>query len=267
MSIYLDRHDLPGVSPIDVAKAHVLDVELQAKYDVKFMTYWYDESAHSVFCLVDAPSAEAAQTVHREAHGFVAGQVIEVEPRAVQQFLGKIMEPPLGEAWVATAFRVILFTDMESSTGLTQRLGDAGAMAVLRVHDTMVRDALAWSGGSEVKHTGDGIMASFVSVVGAVEAAIEMQRRLTAYREQNPDVPLRIRVGLGAGEPVTEHDDLFGAAVQLARRVCDYADPGGICVANVIRDLCIGKGFRFESRGEVALKGFEDLVPVHDLRW
>ena len=79
--------------------------------------------------------------------------------------------------YVETAFRTILFTDIEGSTKLTQELGDARAMAVVRAHDQIVEAALAKHGGSEVKHTGDGVMASFVSVVGGAATAIEIQRR------------------------------------------------------------------------------------------
>lgn len=143
---------------------------------------------------------------------------------------------------------------------MTQRLGDARSMDVLRQHDTTVREALlAWN-GTEVKHTGDGIMASFVSAVDAVSAAITMQRRFT-------EAGLRVRIGLSAGEPVTEHGDLFGATVQLARRCCDFGKAGSIVVASVVRDLCIGKGFGFEGMGDVDLKGFEEPVRLYEVRW
>src|SRR5215213_8293678 len=83
---------------------------------------------------------------------------------------------PLSEPYVETAFRVILFTDLEGSTSLTQQMGDAAAMKVLRRHDAIVRSALERTGGTEVKHTGDGIMASFPSVPAAIEAAVSIQR-------------------------------------------------------------------------------------------
>jgi class 3 adenylate cyclase len=143
---------------------------------------------------------------------------------------------------------------------MTQRLGDARAMDVLRQHDTIVREAILSWNGTEVKHTGDGIMASFVSAVDAVSGAITMQRGFA-------EAGLRVRIGLSAGEPVTEQGDLFGATVQLARRCCDAGEPGSIVVAPVVRDLCIGKGFEFVSRGDVELKGFEEPVRLYEVRW
>ena len=160
----------------------------------------------------------------------------------------------------------ILFTDIESSTSLTQQLGDAQAQELLRSHNSIVRDALAASDGSEVKHTGDGIMASFPSATRALECAIAIQRAIAERAEQSP-WPLRVRIGLNAGEPVAEDADLFGTAVQLASRICDAAEPGHILASNVVRELTAGKGFLFADRGTAALRGFEDPVRVFDVNW
>ena len=274
MPLYMDMHKLDGATAEDMAVAHLKDVMIQDKYGVKYLTYWFDEAASRAFCLVDAPSKERANTVHREAHGLVGNEIIEVDQTAVEEFLGKISETAAASAHFSasqppaeTAFRTILFTDMESSTALTQRLGDARFMELLRTHDAVIRDALRNHNGRDIKHTGDGIMASFVSVSGAVECAITIQRAFTTQNEQNPDIPIRVRIGLTAGEPVMEHEDLFGAAVQLARRICDCAEPSVILVANVIREICMGKGFLFSDIGEVVPKGFEDPVRLYEVRW
>ena len=163
--------------------------------------------------------------------------------------------------------RTILFTDIVDSTTLTQLLGDEAAMALVGVHDTIVRDALSAVGGREVKHTGDGIMASFVSPAGAVRCAIQIQRELEKHAKMNPDRPLKVRVGAAAGEPVEQHDDLFGCTVQLAARLCTHAQPEQILVSNAIAELCIGKGLLFEELGEVVLKGFAHPVRAHSAAW
>jgi len=193
--------------------------------------------------------------------------------QAIKDFLGgrqKPAEPPTGLV-------TILFTDMEGSTSLTQRLGDAGAQEVLRAHNRIVRDALKAHAGSEIKHTGDGIMASFASPSRALECAIDIQR---AFAERNRTVgagfkpaptpspePIRVRIGLNAGEPVAEDQDLFGTAVQLAARVCARAEPGQILVPEGVRHLVAGKGFLFSDQGDVALRGFEDPVRLFEVRW
>jgi len=186
---------------------------------------------------------------------------------AVERFLGQIYEPQPGEPIEQTAFRAILFTDIEGSTELTQRLGDSGAMKVLRAHDELARSSLRSYAGQEVKHTGDGIMASFPSVARAIQCAIGIQRAFDAHQASGSEYPILVRIGVSAGEPVAEHNDLFGAAVQLAARACDHAAAGAILVSTAVRELAVGKGFRFEARGPYELKGFEELIPLFEVAW
>jgi len=176
MPYFMDRHELAGVTAEDVAAVHMRDLEVQDKYGVQFVNYWFDYELQHAFCLAVAPNEEAVETVHRESHGLIPRQIIKVDESAVQRFMGGIVEHPPGQPYVATAFRVILFTDMEGSTSLTQQMGDASAMAVLHLHDAIVRAALARTLGTEVKHTGDGIMASFRSGPDALQAAVLVQR-------------------------------------------------------------------------------------------
>jgi peptidyl-tRNA hydrolase len=80
MPLYMDVHSIDGgVAVADVAKAHMADLQTQAKFDVRYLRYWVDEGQGKVFCLVEAPSPDAASTVHREAHGLVADEVYEVQ--------------------------------------------------------------------------------------------------------------------------------------------------------------------------------------------
>jgi class 3 adenylate cyclase len=275
MPLYMDIHEVPGgVSAEDVAKAHAQDVKIEDKYGVHYHKYWVNEKAGKIFCLCHAPNAEAAVQVHREAHGMVADKVIEIQPELAEGFLGGVEVNEAGAALVPGAtnerdpgVRTVLFTDIVDSTTLTQSLGDEAALAMLGVHDTIVRDALSALGGREVKHTGDGIMASFVSAAGAVRCAIQIQRELDKHAQANPERPLKVRVGAAAGEPVEQHNDLFGSTVQLACRLCEHAAPEQIVVSNAIAELCVGKGLRFEELGEVALKGFGRQVRAHAVEW
>jgi class 3 adenylate cyclase len=264
--VFMDRHEFSGLTAEEAAAAHIRDLEVQGQFGVRFVTYWFDDERQTAFCLAIAPDKDAVESVHRASHGYMAYQIIEVDQPTVERFMGGIVEHPPGEPYVDTAFRTILFTDIEGSTSLTQRLGDARSMAVLRHHDEIVREALGRHGGSMVKHTGDGVMAAFSSVVGGIESAVRIQRQL-ASANATVEVPLQVRVGLSAGEPVTERDDLFGAAVQLAARLCDRADPGSILVSSAVHDLAMGKGFTFEKRRPLRLKGFEGPIQVYQVDW
>jgi class 3 adenylate cyclase len=266
MPYYMDRHDLVGLTAEDLAQAHLLDLATQGKYGVTFLTYWFDPERQTAFCLATGPNGEAVESAHQASHGLVGTQIIEVDQTAVERFMGGLLSHPPGEPYVETAFRTILFTDIESSTSLTQSLGDAAAMAMLRDHDRVVEASLGRHGGSEVKHTGDGIMSAFPSVVSAIRSAIEIQRDIAAL-ETRAGTPIRVRVGLAAGEPVTERGDLFGAAVQLAARLCQQAQPGSIFVSSGVHDLARGKGFQFGPGRRRRLKGFDEPVIAHEVIW
>jgi len=187
--------------------------------------------------------------------------------RAISQFMGEGEEAAAAaEAPAAGAFRTILFTDVEGSTALTERVGDAKAREVLRAHERIVREALQSHSGSEIKHTGDGIMASFPSATWAVESAIAMQKAFAEYNE-TAEEPISMCIGLNAGEPIAEEKDLFGTAVNMAARIAARAEGGEILASDVVRQLVAGKGFLFSDRGEVELKGFEEPVRLYEVRW
>ncbi len=275
MPLYINIHEIRGAAPEDIAKAHAADVETQQKYGVEYLKYWFNESRGKVFCLIDAPNPEAAASVHRESHGLAAEKIIEVEPEVAEGFLGGGTVSPAGAVLVPggasderdTGIRTVVFTDIVGSTMLTQRLGDEAAMVLLDVHDTIVRNALIALRGREVKHTGDGIMASFASAAAAVRCATQIQRALAQHRLAHAENAIQVRIGAAAGEPVEHQNDLFGSTVQLASRLCAHAQPEQILVSNVVAELCIGKGLPFQELGEVSFKGFEHPVRVQLVDW
>jgi class 3 adenylate cyclase len=160
-----------------------------------------------------------------------------------------------------------MFTDLKDSTRMTTLYGDAKALHLLHVHNALTRNALKTHRGREVKHTGDGIMASFASVPGAVECAIAIQKAFAVYNREHPDTPLYVRIGLSAGEPIEDHCDLFGKAVQLAARLCAHAEPGRILVDRVVLDQCPRDQLPVSDLGEVTPKGFDHPVRVYEVNW
>ena len=159
-----------------------------------------------------------------------------------------------------------MFTDIVGSTEMTARLGDAAALELVRAHDALVRRGLEAYGGREVKHTGDGIMASFDKAMNAVRAAADIQRRFAAYNAEASE-SLSVRIGIHAGEPVEDHNDLFGATVQLAARLCSEAEADDIVVSGLVRGLCKEDVERFVALGDRRLKGFAQEVQVFRFEW
>jgi class 3 adenylate cyclase len=266
--MFIDRHDVPGVSPEDVANAHLLDLDVQERHDVRYHTYWFDPSCGSVFCLAEGPDERAVAAVHEESHGLLASSIVELRPGApLNSFMGSVPEHPAGTPYTAPAMRAIVFTDVCGSVAQTHQLGDEGHMLLLKEHNDIVRSELAAQDGREVKHTGDGIMASFDSVVFAITFSVQVQRRLYE-RNKTAETPFHISIGISAGEPVTdESNDLFGAAVQLAARLCAAASEGDIVVSTAVRELCIGKSFHFDDRGELDLKGMPEPIRAYSVAW
>jgi len=263
MPLYIDVHELNDVTPEQVAEAHMRDVAVQGEHGVNYIKYWLNGSGGKVFCLCSAPNAEAAEAVHREAHGLTAEHIVEVDPDLAEGMLGGGTVTPSGAVTLDRAgaldpgMRTILFTDIVGSTELTQRLGDRAAMDIIDLHDRLVRDALGRTRGREVKHVGDGIMGVFVVADDAVRCAVEVQTALLEAAERTVE-PVRVRIGIATGEPLERNGDFFGSTVQLAARLCMQAQPGGTLVSAAVAEACADR--RFDDMGELTLKGFAEPV-------
>ena len=274
MPIYMDRHYIEGATQHAIANAHLKDLKAEAKYGVRFLTYWFDEAKCTAFCLVEAPDADSIKRTHDDAHGDVPHEIIEVDPAVVEAFLGRVKDPPPAKSSdgaelppIDSAFRVIMFTDLRDSTAMTQRLGDAGALHWLRVHNALTRNALRDHDGREVKHLGDGIMASFASNERSVGCAIAIQRSFAAYNAGHRDAPLHLRIGLDAGEPVQEDNDLFGVTVQMASRICAHAAPDQILVPEAIVGHYPGDRSVFRKVAPFTPKGADQPIDVYEVAW
>lgn len=248
-----------------------MDLALQERYPVKFLTYWFDEPRCTGNCLIVSPDKETIKKAHNEVHGNVPSEIIEVDLSIVEAFLGRVQDltpvDNFAEAPVDSAFRTIRFTDLKDSTLMTRMFGDTKALHLLHIHNALIRNALREYCGREVKHTGDGIMASFVNVEDAVECAVDVQKAFGDHNQRNANESLHIRIGLSAGEPVEEDGDFFGSTVQLAARICAYTEPDHILAAQIVRDECPPRQHNFVDLGEITPKGFDNPIHVHEIAW
>jgi class 3 adenylate cyclase len=147
----------------------------------------------------------------------------------------------------------ILFTDIVDSTGTTASVGDMAWRSVLQGHDRMARRVVDEYSGRIVRHTGDGLLAVFASVVDAVDAAKQMQQEALA-------LGIRLRAGLHVGEVERTATNVFGQAVVMASRVCDAAAAGELLVSQTVVDLLAGSKVRIERARALALKGLGEAV-------
>jgi class 3 adenylate cyclase len=161
--------------------------------------------------------------------------------------------------------RVMLFEDIVDSTPLNEALGDTSYYELLTRHDRLVHGTIRRHGGAVVKHTGDGVFASFDSALQALEACRQIAAAFPIALQQSPDHPLAIRVGLHAGEPVATDSDLFGLAVTLTQRICGRARDGHVMVSESVRALADGTEYRFRAAGRYSLKGLRQRHQLYEL--
>jgi class 3 adenylate cyclase len=162
----------------------------------------------------------------------------------------------------------ILFTDIEGSTALAQRLGDKAYHALLAQHNHILREQVDRHGGHEVKSTGDGFMVAFASAARALSCAVAIQKAFAAYNQEHPESPITVRIGLNTGESIEEAGDYFGTAVTLAARIADRAQGGQILVSEVVRTVGGSlAGVQFRDAGRKQLKGIKGRQRVYEVLW
>ena len=169
----------------------------------------------------------------------------------------------------------ILFTDIEGSTALAQRLGDKAYHALLTEHNGILREQVARHGGHEVKSMGDGFMVAFASAARALSCAVDIQKAFAAYNAERAsahaepvEAPINVRIGLNTGESIEEAGDYFGTAVTLAARIAARAQGGQILVSEVVR--AVGgslAGVEFREAGRKQLKGIKGRQRVFEVGW
>lgn len=160
----------------------------------------------------------------------------------------------------------ILFSDIEDSTALNQKMGDTRWMRLLREHNEIVRREVGLHRGFEVKTIGDAFMIAFQSAKDAIRCAIAIQRAVARHNKEATE-SVRVRIGLHTGELVRERDDFYGRHVNFAARVASEAKAGEILVSSLLRDVVEPSAeFVFEQRPKRSLKGFQGKHVLHALK-
>jgi class 3 adenylate cyclase len=167
---------------------------------------------------------------------------------------------------MATQTVTVLFTDLVGSTEQITRLGEEAAEQLRREHFSHLRAVVADTGGEEVKSTGDGLMVIFGGVAAGLACAVGMQQAVAARPPSTE--PVFMRVGVAVGEVEPDAGDYYGISVVEAARLCAMCEGGEILATDMVRLLARARGgFDFESVGELELKGLDEPVSVHRVRW
>jgi class 3 adenylate cyclase len=201
----------------------------------------------------------------RDAAALAERTLAVVESAGLANLIGKLRSLLRATVEPGTAV-TILFTDIQDSTGLTERLGDARAQDLIRVHNALVREQVARHGGVEVKSLGDGFMIAFSEASIALRCAIGIQRAIALQGEHHPEAPLSVAIGIHAGEAIRDRGDFHGRTVILAARIRSQARGGEILVSATVQGVTAGDVVYNEGR-DVELKGFAGSHRLYSVDW
>ena len=240
MPLYMDRHDSLNATAKALAEAHKLDIEIQEKYSCRALTYWFDEGKKIAFCLIEAPDKTAVEEMHKNSHGLVPNQIIEVQSNIVEYFLGRISDPASTKNYEQfineTAFRSIMFIDCNCLMTRSASFDEKG-FGVKNILNDIIRPALKEFDGTEVKIDSEGFMASFTSVAKSIKCAKKIQADFKEFNSKTSGTKILLSIGLSTGYPVSNNEDFFGDTILLAKRLCEIAGEGGILFSSSFKNL------------------------------
>jgi len=251
--LWIAAYALAAVTVAEAVALVVLTRQLrQARADLEVLRGQVDTRN-----LLLAGGREAVKTVWQTAnlvrkHGFGAAVRSSIEELADW---AEVERPDLARL-TPDGHVVVLFTDIEGSTALNERIGDRAWVKLIARHDELVHRLVAQHSGHVVKSQGDGFMIAFAQPEQAVRCAIDIQHGLASRRGRKPAHPIRVRIGVHMGRSVRRGDDLFGRNVAMAARVAAAAEGGQILISGPVRDavkeckdITVGAGRDAELKG------------------
>ncbi|QGY42692.1 DUF4242 domain-containing protein [Maribellus comscasis] len=240
MPIYMDRHDVSeNVTAETVAKLHQEDLKIQHKYNCRGLTYWFDDVRKTAFCLIEAPDKQSLTTMHKNAHGQVPYQIIEVDADVVESFLGRIEDPENRDKTELNiinepAFRAIMVTGIKPYSFLNMKK-EVLNLSIQKFNLSTLSTIKQFK-GRIVNHSNDYFMVSFASVADAMKCALEVQREFDKWKEKHDFINIKLKTGLSAGVPVTNSRTLFDDTVKTAERLY-YISMAKILITNEVKEL------------------------------
>jgi AraC-like DNA-binding protein len=248
MPIFMDRHDVSeAVTAENVAQLHQADLKIQHKYKCRGLTYWFDDTRKTAFCLVEAPDKNAIIEMHENAHGEVPHHVIEVDAAIVESFLGRIEDPEKAQNTRLNiindpAFRIIMVLSIEHHSF---RGGDPfSSISKLKQLYKEIGITVESFEGSVVQQNEDALLISFRTVTSAVVCALKIQEIYKTLRTRYQINYTELSIGMHAGVPVTEKKSIFEDTIYLAQRM------GYISVREIVVSMEVQHLFESENLGE-----------------
>ena len=244
MPLFMDFHLFTDDINIEgVKEAHIADKSIQHKYNVKYHQFWVNEDAGTVFCLMEGPDKETCERVHKEAHGNVACEIVEVQGGFYDAFLGKSKKADGGlvrqaDGKVDDANRFILVVDIIGNSAV-EGPSDLQSLKLPKEARKLVIKKIESYEGNEVRQIQDSIIGIFINGDHALRCAVNIQKTLDTKKieSQNNDWNVRYRIGLSNGQPIKENKDFLEEPITGAQRLCLVANYGEIVLSRAFEKL------------------------------
>lgn len=244
MPLFMDYHIISDISIDAVKRGHMADRSVQDKHGVKYIQFWVNQEAGTIFCLIEAPDKESCEAVHQEAHGNIACNIVKVESGFYKLVMGESPKVDHGivlakDGNLDKAYRFALVINLQEITKAT----GSDDLAHLMTPDKpkkLIRQIIPSYEGREIRQgDSDGILCVFTEADEAIGCAIEIQKELSKRMENRDDESwnIRFKIGVGGGQPVTMSDQFFEETIELTQRLSLIADDGGIVASNMVRKL------------------------------
>lgn len=245
MPYYMDFHQFDSVTVEDVKQAHIADLAVQEKYGVRYLQFWVNEEAGTVFCLTEGPDPKSCEACHQEAHGNIPCNIQEVEPGFFKLFMGDGLSVDHGvtlnkEGKADTASRTLLVCDIRGITTI-ENVKEYKELMVSGKAKNLVVDSVKRFNGHFIEHSvDDNLIAVFNSPFHAISCARSISDYLLIKKRENPgksEWNLVFRMAVNQGQPMTEREGFFEAAMRQTRRMCLITGPDRISLSANLRDL------------------------------
>ncbi|MEE9461851.1 MAG: nickel-binding protein [Bacteroidales bacterium] len=245
MPLFMDFHKDLDVTVEDVKGAHMSDLSVQSKYNVRNLQYWINEEAGTMFCLMEAPDEESCAKMHEESHGNLACAIQEVDTVLYEMIIGSIPTRDQGavkndDGSIDTGYRFIMMVQLTGQTNIDGSLAYR-SLRLPRRPKSLIREIIGKHQGGVIDNINDdNIISVFKSSTKAVRCALKIQKEFMMQKDSDPDpeLHLSLKIGIAAGQPLTENDGFYEETIRKARYFTRFAGDGKIKVSSFVSDLC-----------------------------
>jgi AraC-like DNA-binding protein len=267
MPLFMDFHELNEFSDETIQQlkqGHRMDLAVQSKYDVQYKHYYISRENRKVFCVIEGPDKEACEAVHREAHGLVACNIVEIERGKYGTVMGPAFIDPDGihlheDGTIDSGLRTILLINTITSTSNDQLDGLELSNHTLE-YSNELKNTLGGFGGRELVNTKNEITYAFTSCMAAVQCSFFLQDMSLRLNDtfKGKKIKFETTIVLNAGEPVTRNAEFFGDALRLARRLSHTGKDGDVIVSSCVNDHAEPSVRQRQGESYLKITGLED---------